>query len=297
MAKRDETIYKSMLKSMQLEGEDEEPKIEDLKEDARWTIIEHYVADDVDESNKMTIEAYVCRAIVSLAAEISEKGMRRHRKCIEYYNVPVFNENFDLEQTIENCSGKTIVDYYDIALVNKIPRKLAVTLIFDASNSMEGEKIVMAALAVAALAYKLEKDCYSIVAFKAKADVLKSMDDKITIEDVVSKILHYEYGDLTNIEDGLKVGSEQLDLCASQEDLSDRLGILVTDGWVTTGGNPVDMASRFSKLHVLQIGMGGCAEESIQCCIDIARAGRGTHVFIEDINELPSAIMNVLRLN
>jgi len=98
VAKRDETIYKSMLKSMQLEGEDEEPKIEDLKEDARWTIIEHYVADDVDESNKMTIEAYVCRAIVSLAAEISEKGMRRHRKCIEYYNVPVFNENFDLEQ-------------------------------------------------------------------------------------------------------------------------------------------------------------------------------------------------------
>ncbi|MDD1776484.1 MAG: VWA domain-containing protein [Candidatus Methanomethylicus sp.] len=297
VVKRDETIYKSMLKAMELEDLEEEKKIEDLKDDARWSIIEHYVADDVDEGDKPTIEAFVCRAIVSLAAEISEKGMRRHRKSVEYYNVPVFNENFDLEQTIENMSGKNNVEYMDIALVNKIPRKLAVTLMFDASNSMEGEKIVMAALAVAALAYKLEKDCYSIVAFKQKADVLKTMDEKMTIEDVVAKILHYEYGDLTNVEDGLKIGLEQLDHCASQEDLSDKIGIIVTDGWVTCGGDPLEEAGKFSKLHVLQIGMGGYREESIECCVAMARIGRGTHVFIEDINELPYAIMNVLRLN
>ena len=295
--KRDETIYKSM--SNLLNGQDavtELVEMEDAKPDPRWSIIEQYVT-DVDENDKLAIESYVCRAIASLAAEISEKGMRSYRKFIDYFNTPVFHCDFDLEETVENCSGKTFIDYQDIALLNKVPRKLAVSLMFDASNSMEGEKIVMAALAVAALAYKLEKDCYSIVAFKDKAEVLKGGDEEMSIEDMVSKILHYEYGDLTNIEDGLKLGLEEINKCTSREDIADCLGILVTDGWVTAGGDPVEIAKDFKKLHVLQIGLGGMREQSLEVSIDMARVGHGTHLFIENINELPYAIMNILRLN
>ncbi|MEM2193002.1 MAG: AAA family ATPase [Candidatus Methanomethylicia archaeon] len=294
MIKREESIYKSMstlikegeiLKSRETQG---------FKPNSRWLVIKHYVSDDVDEDEKIAIESYVCRAIVSLAAEISEKGMRRYRKRIEYPSSPVFSENFDLEQTIENYYGKPFMDYRDIAIINKIPRKLAVALILDASNSMHGYRIIMAALAVAALAYKLEKDYYSIVAFKDEAKVLKSIDEETSIENIVSKILHFKYGGLTNIEDGLRKGLEQIEQL--REDVSDRLGIIVTDGWVTAGRDPLDVAAKYSKLHVLQIGIGGGRLESVELAESMAKVGHGIHILIEGFNELPYALMNILRL-
>jgi len=235
MVKREEPIYKSM--SSLLKGR-EMLNIGDaqgIKPDSRWLIIKHYISDDVDEGEKMVIEDYVCRAIASLAAEISEKGMRRYKRVIEYPSSPILSENFDLEQTIENYYGKPL-EYRDIAIINKIPRKLAVALMLDASNSMHGYRIIMAALAVAALAYKLEKDYYSIVVFKDEAEVLKGIDERMSIENIVSKILSFKYGGLTNIEDGLRKGLEQIEQL--REDVSDRLGIIVTDGWVTAGGDP-----------------------------------------------------------
>lgn len=296
MVKREESIYKSMSTLLKGRRKLKSEAVQKVKSDSRWLIIEQYVSSDIDESEKAVIEDYVCRAIASLAAEISEKGMRKYRKRIEYPSGPVFNENFDLEQTIENCYGKSFIDYSDIAIISKIPRKLAVTLILDASNSMQGDRIVMAALAIAALAYKLEKDYYSIVAFKDKAEVLKSIDEETSIEDVVSKILHFKYGGLTNIEDGLRKGLEQVEQCTLKEDVSDRLGIIVTDGWVTAGGDPLEVAVKYSKLHVLQVGIGGGRWESVELAESMAKAGRGTHILIEDFNELPYAIMNILRL-
>lgn len=296
VVKREESIYKSMSALIKGGGRLRSEAVRSFKPDSRWLIIEHYVSSDIGEDEKMMIEDYVCRAIASLAAEISEKGMRKYRRHTEYPNGPVFNENFDLEQTIENCCGKPFIDYSDIAIINKTPRKLAVTLILDASNSMQGDRIVMAALAIAALAYKLEKDYYSIVAFKDKAEVLKSIDEKASIEDVVSRILHFKYGGLTNIEDGLKKGLEQVEQCTLREDISDSLGIIVTDGWVTAGGDPLEVAVKYSKLHVLQVGIGGGRWESVELAESMAKVGRGTHILIEDFNELPYAIMNILRL-
>jgi gas vesicle protein GvpN len=293
MVKREEPIYKSMsslLKGWEMLNIGE---VQGVKSDSRWLIIKHYVSDDVDEGEKMVIEDYVCRAIASLAAEISEKGMRRYKRVIEYPSSPVLSENFDLEQTIENYYGKPL-EYRDIAIINKIPRKLAVALMLDASNSMHGYRIIMAALAVAALAYKLEKDYYSIVAFKDEAEILKGIDEEMDIEDIVSKILSFKYGGLTNIEDGLRKGLEQIEQL--REDVSDRLGIIVTDGWVTAGGNPLDVAVKYSKLHVLQVGIGGGRLESVELAESIAKAGRGIHILIEDFNELPYALMNILRI-
>jgi len=296
LIKRDATIYKSM--SNLLKGEEMAGTVADNdKVDTRWILIEQYLSDDVEEGERVYIEGYVHRAIASLASEISEKGMRSCRRCIEYSNGPSPNENFDVEETLENLASKRFMDYGDIALINKIPRKLAVALIFDASNSMEGEKIVMAALAVAALAHKLENDHYSIVAFKNKAEVVKGFGEKLSIEEVVSKVLHYEYGGVTNIEDGLLKGLEQMEGCLAKEDYSERLGILVTDGWATTGGDPLEVAMQYPRLHVLQIGVGGGRIESTRLCEEVASVGHGVHTLIDDINELPYALMNILRCN
>jgi gas vesicle protein GvpN len=293
MVKREEPIYKSM--SSLLKGREmlSVGEAQGVKPDSRWLIIKRYVSDDLDECERTVIEDYVCRAIASLAAEISEKGVRRYRRIVEYPSSPVLSEDFDLERTIENYYGKPL-EYRDIAIINKIPRKLAVALMLDASNSMHGYRIIMAALAVAALAYKLEKDYYSIVVFKDEAEVLKSIDEKMDIEDIVSKILSFKYGGLTNIEDGLRKGLEQIEQL--REDVSERLGIIVTDGWVTAGGNPLDVAVKYSKLHVLQVGIGGGRLESVELAESIAKAGRGIHVLIEDFNELPYALMNILRV-
>ncbi len=293
--KKNERICDSLSVMAQNNGL-EQRKTVGITQDTNWTIIEKYL-DEEDAPFKKELELLAIKAILSLASEISEKGMRKYRRQIRFFESPVFCEEIEDEETFENMCNNKIIDYRDIAVMNKCPRRLAVSLMLDASNSMEGEKIVIAALAVAALAYRLEKDHFSIIAFKDKAEIIKGIGEEIPIEEVITKILNYKYGDLTNIEDGLKKGLEQIEMIKLREDFSDVLGIIVTDGWVTAGGDPLGVAKEYEKLHVLQAGLGGYNTDSLKLSIEMAKAGRGVHIFIEDINELPHALMNLLRVN
>lgn len=263
--------------------------------DRRWAIINDYLDEGLTKEQKRLMEDEVCRAISSLAAEISEKGAKRYFRRVEYSREPVLNEDFDLESTLENALGKSTMDYGDIGYVRKIPKKSATALMLDISFSMGGNKLIMAALAIAALAYKLEDEYYSIVSFRETAELVKGIDERLPSEEVISRILNLNCGGLTNIEDGLKKGNEQIDLCASREDLAETMGIIVTDGCASEGGDPIVPARNYQKLHVVQVDMGVSASSNEKVCEGIASAGHGTHTFVGEFNSLPYAIMNILR--
>jgi len=262
---------------------------------SRWSILEAYslLGDDLTAAERESIERIVSRIIALIAASIGEKGARKFYRKVGPFTPGL--EEFDVELTLENYLGKGPLGYGDIAAIHKLPKRLAVALMLDISNSMQRLKVVTAAIAVAVLAHKLENDYCSVVVFKDEAEVLKSMMEPLDVEGLVGKILNLKTAGLTNIEEALKKGVEELESLQAQEQVGERMGIIVTDGWVTAGGDPREIAGYFPKLHVLQVGIGGGMQESEDLAKDLAKIGGGEYIFVRDFGELPHDVMRVFR--
>jgi len=260
-----------------------------------WPALETYITiyDRISENEKEKVERVVSRIIALIASMMGERGYRKYMRKRGSY---VFgSEEFDIEETLENYFGNKILEYGDIVAVHKIPKKVAVALMLDVSNSMQRRNIVTAAIAVATLACKLERDYYSIIAFKDEAEVIKSVKEKLPPEELIRRILNLKTGGLTNIEKALKMGVSELREANIFSDIGECMGILVTDGWVTSGGDPRNVAGEYSKLHVIQVGVGGGRDESIELAMDLARIGRGKYLFVKRFDDLPNAIINLFR--
>lgn len=260
-----------------------------------WSIIEAYSAlgEDISEEEKSYVERIVSKIIALIAASIGEKGSRRYYRKPGPYTPGI--EEFDLDLTLEESAGMRSLRDINIIAVHKHPKKLAVSLMLDISNSMQRSRIVTAAIAVAALAYKLEKDLYSVITFKDNAEVLKSVLEPLNMDELILRILNLRTGGLTNIEEALEKGLEELEVAKVQRQAQELMGILVTDGWVTSGEDPRHVAAYFPKLHVIQVGVGGGLRESTDLCKDLARIGRGEYIFAEDFSELPNNILKIFR--
>lgn len=242
----------------------------------------------VDPKRRRVAREILNRAIRRIAARIVGKGMRPTMRV----NVPFRPglEEFDLEETLENRLGKSFFDYEDVVGIERRPKKRSFSLILDTSNSMQTEKIINAALTVGVFANMFMDDHYSVITFKDHAQLLKQVRDKPNMEMLIEKMLDIQTGGLTNIEEALQEGLEQLNELREAEGV----GILVTDGWVTSGGNPVGVAAKYPKLHVIQVplGLGGGDSEM---CMNLAMAGRGRYSYIHDHYWLPQAIMKITK--
>jgi Mg-chelatase subunit ChlD len=243
---------------------------------------------NLDPERKQMARKILNRTIRRIAAQIVGRGI-----CpTEYVNVPFQPglEEFNLEQTLENNLGKNFFDYRDMVCIERRRKKNAFSLILDASNSMQMEKIVIAALAVGVFAYRFLEDHYSIITFKGHAQLLKSIKDSPNMEKLIDKMLDIQPGGLTNIEEALQKGLEELEKLRELEST----GILITDGWVTKGKDPVKTAEKYRRLHVIQVPLGVGGGDS-EMCMNLAKAGRGKYSYVHDFYQLPRAIMNIMK--
>jgi hypothetical protein len=110
------------------------------------------------------------------------------------------------------------------------------------------------------------------------------------IEKVIDKILDLQPEGATNLKEVLVKGLEELD----KSNLLEREGILITDGEVTLGDNPIKTAERYPKLHVIQVPYGRGGGDS-EMCMKLSSAGRGKYTYVNDFNQLPYALIRVLR--
>ncbi|MEM2561321.1 MAG: vWA domain-containing protein, partial [Candidatus Bathyarchaeia archaeon] len=299
LQKHEESIFNHIINSLTSKNvPDNVSRSQMLKIIAKsgpWSMLEAYsmLDESVPEAKVDNIKGYISKIVALIAANIGEKGARNYYRKPGPY-VPGMEE-FDLDLTLEKSLGKQTLEYEDIVVIHRRPRKLVVSLMLDISNSMQRSRIITAAIAVAALAYKLEKDYYSVVVFKEKAETLKSIMETLSMEELIMKILNLKTGGLTNIKEALEKGAEELNLIQTREQVGERIGIIVTDGWVTAGGDPRDAAIRFPKLHVVQVGIGGGMQDSVDLAKDLARIGKGEYIFVEDFSELPNCIMRIFR--
>ncbi|GAG69408.1 unnamed protein product, partial [marine sediment metagenome] len=164
--------------------------------------------------------------------------------------------------------------------------------ILDTSGSMYGKLLLNAALTTSVLAYNMEKESYGIVLFNSTAMVLKKINEKKPIITIIDEILDSEAAGFTNIDTGLKNGLKELNKV--KEKTRHKFGILITDGNYNRGVNPIELARKYPRLHVIGIPSENDAERGIDTCREIARAGKGKFFAVNNYKEIPRALIELL---
>jgi Ca-activated chloride channel family protein len=196
------------------------------------------------------------------------------------------SDEIDLDRTFDGKIENPRLSYDNIFVLDRKKRKKAAVIIMDASGSMYGENLSMAAIAVASLAMNLDlKDEYGVVFFSEKVNIFKHIDQKKHIDEVIKSVLDILPEGRTNIELGLSAGFQEI----QRSSIADRMGILLTDGWQNIGRDPIVLARRFPKLHVINLP-GGSSELSQ----NISKAGKGNYIMLKNIFDVPGAIFRCL---
>ena len=202
---------------------------------------------------------------------------------------------FDLDETIQHNPLKIknkSLNYKDIFGIKRIKQKRKVILILDTSGSMYGRLLVNAALTTSVLAYNMEKEDYAIILFNSTAMVLKKIDKKKKVSTIIDEILDSEAVGFTNIYIGLEKGLKELNKIKIHD--KDQFGILITDGIYNRGEDPLILAKKYPKLHVIGIPAENDANRGIDTCREIAKAGRGRFYAVQNYKEIPRALIDLL---
>ncbi len=177
------------------------------------------------------------------------------------------SDEIALDQTLAQLTSDSVLSYDKIFVLDRRRSKKAAVLMIDASGSMQGENLSMAAASASSLAMNLDyRHEYSVVLFSERVHVLKRMEQSLHLDRVICNVLDILPEGRTNIGLGLSVGLKEL----HRSRLAQRQGILLTDGWQNVRQNPLTIAARFPRLHVINLP-GGNPELST----DVAKAGRG----------------------
>lgn len=246
------------------------------------------IKDSLSDDKKALLKATLIDLLIQLASQISARGIRPTDKLLVPFRPGL--EEMEVEETIEQILGKKTVESQDIIMQDKKPKKRTVVLMLDTSNSMKYEKMLIALLAVGVFAYKLQGENYAIIAFGKSTKIVKPIETEISINILLDRMLELKTGGSTNLRKGLEAGIEELSKNVAHE----KLAILATDGWVTEGHDPLEVAEKFPKLHIIQVpfGMGGGDTEM---CLELAKRGHGKHVYVEEYECLPRAVIDILK--
>lgn len=245
----------------------------------------------LDIKRRKILKRLTRSSILKLSLRVASEGLRG--------DIPVRGEyqyqtDFDLEATMEQLLERyptsiPVLRRGDIVGIERRERKKNGVLVLDASGSMMGERNINAALSAAVMAYSMRQDKFGVIAFNTKAFLIKGIKDDLPIEEIMDRILDLEAVGYTNIEDGLKMGALQI------KNLKTRFkwAILLTDGAYNKGDDPRYLCKHYEKLHV--INLPGGKKWGQRVCKDLARLGGGRYVTVSSYNEVPRALMKIMR--
>jgi len=216
--------------------------------------------------------------------EIWQKGTPSGEPVTEYFRFQ--SDDIDLDRTIESITQNLSTSYENIFVHDRKRHKRAAVIMIDASGSMHGTNLSIAAIAASSLAMNLNvRDEYCVVLFSEKYNVFKKMDQPRHLDEVINGILNILPEGRTNISIGLLAGLQEL----RKSPVNQKMGILLTDGWQNTGQDPVKLALKFPQLHVINLPNG-----NPELSKEIARSGRGHFIPLSDMLDVSRAIVTCL---
>ena len=197
-----------------------------------------------------------------------------------------FRGELEVEATLENVAGKRFPERDDWVVERREDREQQLVLMMDASLSMAGENLAVAAVAAAVLTLKLRSEDVSIVAFESKAQALSHLEERDDPEEVVERLLSEPARGYTNIEDALRVGAREIRRGRNPR----KAGLLITDGVYTVGGDPAHLADAFPRLFVL---LTEDYKMDPALCERLASIGRGEVFRVKHHSELPAKMLDI----
>ena len=254
-----------------------------------------FIRRPISKKYKKIFRRLARQSILKTSLKITSRGIKgTQKKIFPYYEIGM--PEFDLDETIQNNPLKIyekILSHKDIYGIKRQRQKRNIVLILDTSGSMYGRTLLNAALTTSVLAYNMEKENYSIVLFNSTAMLLKKISDtQKSIITIIDEILDSEAVGFTNIQIGLEKGLKELNKI--KENKKNKFGILITDGNYNRGDNPIEIAKKYPKLHVIGMPAENDADRGIDTCREIAKAGQGKFYAVNDYKEIPRALINLL---
>jgi len=253
-----------------------------------------FIRRPISEKYKTVFRRLARQSILKLSLKITSKGLRgQYKRTVPFYQIGM--SEFSLDETIQHNPlkiHKKSLNYQDIYGIERKRQKRKVVLILDTSGSMYGRLLLNAALTTSVLAYNMEKEDFAIILFNSTAMILKNIDKKKPIVSIIDEILDSEAVGFTNIYIGLDKGLKQLNKI--KEKKKNPFGILITDGNYNRGENPIVLAKKYPKLHVIGMPAENNADQGIATCKAIAHAGSGKFYAVNDYKEIPRALIDLL---
>jgi Mg-chelatase subunit ChlD len=191
----------------------------------------------------------------------------------------------DLEASLDRSAA--LDNPEDLRVSVRTPRPFSCVAMLDSSSSMSGDKHLLASIAVAVLLLQSEIEEVGLVLFHSRTQVVKHLGEKIAPERTVLKFLQTRPRGFTNITQGLKVGWKEASAHSKR-----RVGLLMTDGRYTEGGDPLEAAAQFDFLAVLHLHGPGSSLEASQA---MAAKGKGICLEVNEFAHLPQQLYNTLR--
>ncbi len=253
-----------------------------------------FIRRPISEKYKAIFRRLARQSILKLSLKITSRGIRGNfKRTIPLYRIGM--PEFSLDETIQHNPLKIYkknLNYQDIYGIERKRQSRKAVLILDTSGSMYGRLLLNAALTTSVLAYNMEKEDYAIILFNSTSMSLKKINEKKSIIKIIDNILDSEAVGFTNIYVGLEKGLKELKKV--KENKKNRFGILITDGIFNRGENPVNLAKKYPKLHVIGMPAENDAARGIDTCREIAHAGRGKFYAVNDYKEIPRALIELL---
>ncbi len=245
------------------------------------------IIERADAGRKLQLRRLLLQKVIYLSRKIAAGASGIMKTVVSPYR-PGLDE-IDVDRTLEEQIGNSFLDPSSIYCHERIKQKSSYVLMLDVSNSMHQEKIAVGAIATGVFASKLRGDFHGVLTFERKSSVIKHIYDPNNLDTLVDGMLDIRSGGATNIRQALIDGLSLLNETKTML----KTGIIVTDGWVTSGGDPVQIAAKYDRLHVLGISFGlGGSDPATN--VQMAKHGRGRYRYVRNFDDLPEAIAKIL---
>ena len=216
------------------------------------------------------------------------RAARQPSRGVQRLGAGTADGDLDLERTIDRWSGPWPPAADELVTRGWQARRRAMCLLIDASGSMSGLAVAIAAVAGASVVLAAGRRLSpAILAFSQDVTVLQAQGTQRPPGELVTDLVRLRGHGVTNLAGGLRAASAQLATAHAEE----RVALLLSDCLPTTGGDPAQALGGISRLHVL------CplpSAESELAAATLARRGGGMSLPLRRLADVAPALTRLL---
>jgi gas vesicle protein GvpN len=196
--------------------------------------------------------------------------------------------DLDLERTLGQWPGRGPLAREDLVTRSWVAHRRAVCLVVDASGSMSGSGVAMAAVAAAAVVLAAGAQLApGVICFSGEPRVLQDQGRSRPPEDLVGDLISLRGHGVTDLAAALRAAAAQLGRASADE----RIAVLLSDCLRTAGGDPAAALPGIDRLHVL---CPAADPEPQRAAAALARAGGGISRPVTALADVAPALRHLL---